>query len=87
MTFAIAALGAAPLLLSAIEAKLRVTAILGLALAGVLTLGLAAPFIRDQFAFIAARGGDGAIGIDPFEVLGAMFPQTMRRILDLPAYW
>jgi len=87
VTFAIAALGAAPLLLTGIEARRRVTAILGLALAGVLTLGLAAPFIRDQFAFIAARGGDGAIGIDPFEVLGAMFPQTMRRILDLPAYW
>ena len=87
VTFAIAALGAAPLLLTGIEARRRVTAILGLALAGVLALGLAAPFIRDQFAFIAARGGDGAIGIDPFEVLGAMFPQTMRRILDLPAYW
>jgi len=87
VTFAIAALGAAPLLLTGIETRRRVTAILGLALAGVLALGLAAPFIRDQFAFIAARGGDGAIGIDPFEVLGAMFPQTMRRILDLPAYW
>jgi len=87
VTFAIAALGAAPLLLSAIEAKLRVTAILGLAAAGVLALGLAAPFIRDQFAFIAARGGDGTIGIHPFEVLGAMVPQTLRRILDLPAYW
>jgi hypothetical protein len=56
-----------------------------LAFAGALALSLAAPFIRDQFAFIAARGS--AIGIHPFEVLGAMFPQTLRRILDLPAYW
>jgi len=87
VTFAIAALAAAPLLISAIEEKRRVTAILGLALAAVLALGLAAPFIRDQLAFIAARGGDGAIGIQPFEVLGDMFPPTLRRILDLPAYW
>jgi len=85
VTFAIAALVAAPLLLSAIEEKRRATAILGLALAGAFALGLAAPFIRNQFAFIASRGS--AIGIHPFEVLGEMFPQTLRRILDLPAYW
>jgi len=87
VTFAIAALAVAPLLFSAIEAKRRVTAILGLALAGALALGLAAPFIRDQLAFIATRGSDGAIGIYPFEVLGEMFPPTLRRVLDLPAYW
>jgi hypothetical protein len=87
VTFAIAAVAAAPLLLSAVEDKQRVTAILGLALAAALALGLAVPFIRDQLAFIAARGGDGAIGIQPFEVLGDMFPPTLRRILDLPAYW
>jgi hypothetical protein len=87
VTFAIAALAASPLLLSAIEEKRRLTAILGLALAGALALGLAAPFIRDQFAFIAARGSAGAIGIHPFEVLGEMVPPTLRRILDLPAYW
>jgi len=87
VTFAIAALAATPLLLFAIEGKRRVTAILGLALAGALALGLAAPSIRDQLAFIAARGGDGAIGIHPFEVLGEMVPPTLRSILDLPAYW
>ena len=87
VTFAIAALASAPLLLSAIDGKHRVTAILGLALAAALALGIAAPFIHDQFAFIAARGSAGAIGIHHFEVLGDMFPQTLRRILDLPAYW
>jgi hypothetical protein len=87
VTFAIAAVASAPLLLSAIEPKRRAAAILGLALAAVLALGLAAPFIRDQFAFIAARGSGAAIGIDHFEVLGEMFPLTLRRILDLPAYW
>ncbi|MGN6747080.1 MAG: hypothetical protein ACTHJS_00655 [Xanthobacteraceae bacterium] len=87
VTFAAAALAAAPLLLSAIEEKRRMTAILGLALAGALAVGLAAPFIRDQLALVAARGGASAIGVEHFEVLGEMFPQTLRRILDVPAYW
>ena len=87
VTFAIAALIAAPLLLSAIERKQRLTAIFGLALAGALALGLAAPFIRDQFALVAARSSAGAFGIEHFAVLGEMFPQRLRRILDLPAYW
>jgi hypothetical protein len=87
VTFTIAAVASVPLLLSAIEPKRRAAAVLGLALAAVLALGLAAPFIRDQFAFVAARGAGGAIGIDHFEVLGEVFPPTLRRILDLPAYW
>jgi hypothetical protein len=87
VTFAAAALAAAPLLLSAIEEKRRMTALLGLALAGALAVGLAAPFIRDQLALVAARGGASAIGVEHFEVLGEMFPQTLRRILDVPAYW
>ncbi len=87
VTFTIAALASAPLLHSAIETKRRATAVAGLALAGALALGIAAPFIHDQFAFIAARGSAGAIGIHPFEVLGEMFRQPLRRTLDLPAYW
>ena len=87
VTFAIAAVAASPFLFGAIEAKRRVGAILGLAAAGALALGIAAPFIADQLAFIAARGSVGAIGIEPFAVLGEMVPPTLRRILDLPAYW
>jgi hypothetical protein len=87
VTFAVAALASAPLLLCVIERKQRVIAIFGLAFAGAVALGLAAPFVRDQFAFIAARGSAGAVSFHPFEVLGAMFPPTLRRILDLPAFW
>ena len=87
VTFAIAALASVPLLLGAIERKRRAIALLGLVFAGAVALGLAAPFIRDQFAFIAARGSAGAIGVEHFAVLGEMFPQPLRRILDLPAYW
>jgi hypothetical protein len=87
LTFAIAAAASTPALIAAIEPKRRPRAILGLALAGALALGIAAPFIADQFAFIVARGSAGAIGVHPFEVLGELFPPTLRRILDLPAYW
>ena len=87
VTFAIAAVAAAPLLLGAIEVKRRVGAILGLAAAGALAFGIAMPFIADQLAFVAARGSVGAIGIEPFAVLGEMVPQPLRRVLDLPAYW
>jgi hypothetical protein len=87
VTFAIAAVASAPLLLGAIEKKRRARAILGLVVAGALALGFAAPFIADQLAFIAARGSAGAIGVHPFEVLGEIFPRPLRRILDLPAYW
>ena len=27
------------------------------------------------------------IGVDPYEVLGPWFPEHLRRILDLPAFW
>jgi hypothetical protein len=87
VTFAIAAVVAAPLLLNAIESKRRVSVILGLALAAFLALAIAAPFIHDQFAAMAARHDASPIIVHPFEVLGEMVPSTLRRILDLPAYW
>jgi hypothetical protein len=87
VTFAIAAVASAPLLFRAIEKKQRGRAILGVAVAGAFALGIAAPFIADQLAFIAARGTVGSIGIYHFAVLGDMVPRPWRRILDLPAYW
>ncbi len=86
VTFAIAALLSAPLLFAAIETKHRLAAGLGLAASALIALGVAAPFIHDQFAMVAGREA-GALGVHHFEVLGDMFPQALRRILDLPAYW
>jgi hypothetical protein len=86
VTFAIAAAVSAPLLFAAIETKQRLAAGLGLAASALIALGIAAPFIHAQFAMVAGREA-GAIGVHHFEVLGDMFPQTLRRILDLPAYW
>jgi hypothetical protein len=86
VTFAIAAVVSAPLLFAAIEAKHRLAAGLGLAASALIALGVAVPFIHDQFAMVAGREA-GAIGVHHFEVLGDMFPETLRRILDVPAYW
>jgi hypothetical protein len=87
LTFAIAALVSAPILIAAIKPEQRIRFVAGLAMAGVLVAVLAAPFIRDQLANVAARGGGRLIVLHPFEVLGAIFPLPLRRVLDLPAYW
>jgi hypothetical protein len=87
ITFGIAALVAMPVLLAGIDPARRISFVTGLAVAAVLTLGLAAPFLSDQFAAVAERGGGSPVIIRQFAVLGEMFPETLRRILDLPAYW
>jgi len=87
VTFAVAALAAAPILLATIEPAGRVRLGAGLAAAAVLTLGLAAPFIHDQLATVAARGGGDPIAFHPVEVLGNMFSPALRRMLDAPGFW
>jgi hypothetical protein len=87
VTFAIAAVAAAPLLLRAIDNKRRLAASLGLVLAALLALGIAAPFIHDQFATVGARHDASPIVLRHFEVLGEWVPSSVRRLLDLPAYW
>jgi hypothetical protein len=73
--------------LVAVTPARRVTVAGGFGAAAVLALLIAAPFLRDQFAAIALRGDGHPIVIDHFAVLGDLFPPTMRRVLDLPAYW
>jgi hypothetical protein len=87
VTFAAAAVAATPILLVKVAPARRTGFAAGLAGAAVLALALAAPFIRDQLAVIAARGGGSPIVFHPFEVLGTMFSPTARRALDAPAYW
>jgi len=87
VTFAIAALASAPILLAAAEPKKRIRFALGLGAAGVLVVCLAAPFILDQMAAVKARGGTIPVVIRHFAVLGDMFSPALRRVLDLPAYW
>ena len=87
VTFAMAALIAAPILLVSAEPAQRLRFALGLAVAAVLAIGLAAPFVLDQLAALRARGGGSPIVVAPYAVLGEAFPYTLRRVLDLPAYW
>ncbi len=87
VTFAAAALVSAPFLLAGLHPARRIAVVGGLAGAAALAVLIAAPFIRDQFATIAARGGGSAIVVSHFAVLGTLFPPALRRILDLPAYW
>src|SRR5580698_3025433 len=85
ITFAIAVAVGAPIVLAKIEPAQRVRFAIGMAAAAVIAVLLTAPFIRDQFAAVAVRGGDRLIVFHHFEVLGAMFPPMLRRLLDWPA--
>jgi hypothetical protein len=87
VTFAIGALAAAPVLFVRIDPAQRLRFAAGLAVTAVLIACLAAPFVISQLAIVAARHDPAPIVIRHFQVLGAMFPPSLRRILDLPAYW
>ena len=87
ITFGLSALAVAPLLLAGMAAAQRLRFVVGLAVAAALALGVAAPFVLDQFGALAARGTGAPVIVHHFEVLGDMFPHMLRRVLDLPAYW
>jgi hypothetical protein len=87
VTFALAALAAAPLVFNDVTPAQRLTVATGLIAAAVGAVLLAAPFIRDQLATVAAHGGGNPVMIRPVEVMGEMVPLTLRRLLDVPAYW
>jgi hypothetical protein len=72
------------LLISGVAPQRRRAFVVSLAISAVLVLALVAPFIRDQWETVAARGGS-PLALHPFEVLGDMV--ALRHVLDLPAYW
>jgi hypothetical protein len=87
VTFAMAASAAGLVLLIRAEPAQRLPFLLSAALAGVLAVGLASPFLRDQYLATAARGLGWPVALAPHEVLALWFPDSVRRALDLPAYW
>jgi len=87
ITFALAVLAAAPLLIAAIKPAQRLRFIAGMAAAAVLAALVAAPFLHNQLDAVAARGDPNPIVVAHFQVLGPMFSETWRRALDWPAYW
>ncbi len=87
VTFALAAVAAAPFFVTAVEPGRRLRFAAAIGCAAVLVACLAAPFIIAQVAMTAARHDPTPIVLRPFPVLGELFPARLRRILDLPAYW
>jgi len=87
VTFAVATLIAGPLLLAAADPTRRLRIAIGLAAAALLVLCLVSPFLVDQFRVVAERGDARPILLSHFPVLGPAFPDAIRRVLDLPAYW
>jgi hypothetical protein len=55
--------------------------------AAILALVIALPFLHDEYLATAARGAGAPLVFRPIEVLGPIVPATVRRLLDLPAYW
>lgn len=87
VTFLLAAAAIGLYGLSRSPAGQRGEFLLGLAAAAVLAAVLAAPFLYDQAAATALRASGSPIAIAPTHVLGSAFSETVRRTLDLPAFW
>jgi hypothetical protein len=87
ITFAIAALAAAPIMLLCIDRTERLRFFGAMAVAAVLAAILAAPFLENQLRAVVARGGENPIVLGHFAVLGELLPATFRHVLDWPAYW
>jgi hypothetical protein len=56
-------------------------------LAAILALVLAASFLQDEYLGAKARALGVPIALKPYEVLGPLVPDEVRRSLDLPAFW
>ena len=87
VTFALGATLIALYLLWIVAPERRLAFVLRVLAAAALALAISFPFIRDQIAGAASRGGGAAIVMAPVAVLGTAFPDSLRRLLDLPAYW
>jgi hypothetical protein len=87
ITLALAALVAAPILILGIEPAGRARFVAGMAAAAMLAALVAAPFLINQLYAVTARGDADPIVVRHFAVLGVLFPEGLRRVLDWPAYW
>jgi hypothetical protein len=87
VAFAVAGCISVPILIGEVHPQRRLRFVGGLAIAAVLVVCLIAPFVRDQLAAIAARGGATPIAISPYRVFGNQFSDWLRHLLDVPGYW
>jgi hypothetical protein len=84
--FAASALVAVPLLLFASERNERWRFLGALAAAAIIAVVVAAPFVRDQFAAVAARSTGSPIAVIRHDVFGEAAPVWLRA-LDPPGFW
>jgi hypothetical protein len=87
VTFAVAAAWIGLVLLIDMPAGDRMAFVGRCAIAALGAAALASPFLYDQFVTTAARGGGFPVIVSPFEVMSEQLPNTIRRLLDLPAFW
>jgi hypothetical protein len=87
ITFLLAAFAAGLVLLIQAPSLERWPLALGFAAAAALSVVLAAPFVLDQVADVAARTSRAPVAIGHFPVLGDWFAEPIRYLLDYPAYW
>lgn len=87
VAFPLIAIAMLPSLLWSLAPERRGAFLLRVLVAAGLAVAISFPFIRDQIAAAASRGGGAPIAIGPLDVLGAAIPESIRRILDVPAYW
>ncbi len=87
ITFVLGAAGAGAVGLIYAKSGRRKLYVLALAGAAVLAIVLAVPLLHAEFATVANRGGGAPVRFHPYEVLGPIAPQAIRRALDFPAFW
>ena len=85
--FPVAAAMTGGMLLIEAAPRRRMSLLSWCAAAAVLAICLAWPLLQDQFLATGTRAGGSPITFRPFQVLGTAFPDGLRRILDVPAYW
>lgn len=87
VTFPLAAAAVVPIIVLRIEPSSRLRFVLSALVVGVVAMAIASPFIFDQFRASAMRSGGLPIGITPYDIQGYDTRETLRSILDIPAYW
>ena len=85
--FPVAAAMTGGMLLIEAAPRRRMSLLSWCAAAAILAICLAWPLLHDQFLATGTRAGGSPIAFRPFQVLGTAFPDGLRRILDVPAYW
>jgi hypothetical protein len=87
IVFAAGSLVAVPLLFFAAGRSARWPFVGALVVAAIIAAVVSVPFLRDQFAAVAARSTGSPIALIPHDVFGEAVPTWLRRLLDPPGFW